>query len=221
MKAVIFDLDGVLADTVEFHYLSIKKVAEREGVPFTRQMNQQLQGMNRKHIMKEILKPSSKSYSDNEIDQLADLKNKYYIDYIQTLAPGDALPGMVDFLKELKSEKIRTAIASSSSNARTVLENLGITGYFDIIINAKDITRMKPDPEIFLKAADELEADYRECAAIEDSEAGLKAIKATPMFSVGIGEEPFLKHADLYLKKTEEISLGRLYAAFINSMKRN
>ncbi|WP_280771014.1 beta-phosphoglucomutase [Salipaludibacillus daqingensis] len=214
MKAVIFDLDGVLANTVEFHYLSTKKVADVLNVPFTREMNQQFQGMNRNHLIKHLLKHTEKPFSDKDIKTYGTLKNKTYQNLIQTLKPEDVLPGMMTFLLDLKNQNIQTAIASSSSNAKTVLEKLEIVSFFDTIVPAASITKMKPDPEIFLRAADDLHVPYNECVAIEDSEAGMQAIQATTMFSVGIGSDPLVKTADWHVYKTEDLTLTTLIEKF-------
>ncbi|UTR14772.1 beta-phosphoglucomutase [Salipaludibacillus sp. LMS25] len=210
LQAVIFDLDGVLADTVHYHYLATKKIADLEGVPFTPHMNEAFQGMSRKHMIKEMVKESSKTYTEADIAKLGELKNKYYQSYIKRLTEDDILPGMLAFLNELKEAHIPMAIASSSSNARTVVERLGISHFFKVIIDAKTIKKMKPDPEIFLTAADMLKVPYDNCVALEDSWAGITAIKATPMFAVGIGELSAVKKADLHITNTQELTLKRL-----------
>ncbi|MCR6096371.1 beta-phosphoglucomutase [Salipaludibacillus agaradhaerens] len=215
LQAVIFDLDGVLADTVHYHFLATKKVADLEGVPFTPEMNEAFQGMSRKHMIKEIVKEAPKAYIESDLDKLAELKNDYYKSYIKSLSSRDILPGMLSFLNELKEADIPMAIASSSSNARTVVARLGIEHFFQIIINAKSIKKMKPDPEIFLTAADRLKVPYDNCVAIEDSWAGITAIKATPMFSVGIGESPAVREADLHITHTQDLTLKRLRDALI------
>ncbi|WP_078576730.1 beta-phosphoglucomutase [Salipaludibacillus agaradhaerens] len=215
LQAVIFDLDGVLADTVHYHFLATKKVADLEGVPFTPEMNEAFQGMSRKHMIKEIVKEAPKTYIESDLDKLAELKNDYYKSYIKSLSSRDILPGMLSFLNELKEADIPMAIASSSSNARTVVARLGIEHFFQIIINAKSIKKMKPDPEIFLTAADRLKVPYDNCVAIEDSWAGITAIKATPMFSVGIGESPAVREADLHITHTQDLTLKRLRDALI------
>ncbi|WP_416150581.1 beta-phosphoglucomutase [Salipaludibacillus sp. HK11] len=214
MKAIIFDLDGVLADTVEFHYLSTKQVAEKLNVPFTREMNQKFQGMNRKHLIKSLLNQSNETYTDEDVEQLGNLKNQWYKHYIQKITPANILPGMADLLMEINNEKIPMAIASSSSNARAVLEHLEIIHLFQIIVPSASVTHMKPNPEIFLKAADQLHVDYKDCVAIEDSEAGMQAIKSTSMFSVGVGNDPAVRTADWHVSSTKEISLKKLYKNF-------
>jgi len=210
MRAVIFDLDGVIANTVEFHYLSTKKVADQLDVPFTREMNQHFQGMNRKHIIKQLLKTGQHPYNEIDIETYGTQKNHYYQNYIKYLTPDDVLPGMMSFLIDLKKADIRIAIASSSSNAKVVLEKLEIIDFFDTIVPSSSIKNMKPNPEIFLRAADTLEIPYNACVAIEDSEAGMLAIQATSMFSVGIGHDPVVKTADWHISTTKEISLKKL-----------
>ncbi|ADU30313.1 beta-phosphoglucomutase [Evansella cellulosilytica] len=213
-EAVIFDLDGVLADTVDLHYLATKKVALEEGLPFDREVNQKLQGMNRLAVVEQLLKNSKKEYSDVEKQELGERKNVYYKQQISNLTEKDVLPGMKDFLDQLVKNKVQLAIASSSSNAKTTLSKLNIIDYFDFVVDVAKVKKMKPDPEIFLQAANELQVPPERCVAIEDSEAGIKAIMQTEMFSIGIGFSEEVKKADWHVISTKEITFKKLLNQF-------
>ncbi|MBB5173722.1 beta-phosphoglucomutase [Texcoconibacillus texcoconensis] len=219
-EAVIFDLDGVLADTVGDHYLATKRVADEEGLHFNREMNQKVQGMSRRFLIEQLVKNSQYKYSDVEKEKLGERKNQYYKERIAGLSKEDLLPGMHSFLIQLKQHNIKLAIASSSSNAKLTLTNLEIIDFFDVIIDPRSVQNMKPDPEIFIKAADELEVSGEKCVAIEDGEAGMQAIKQTSMFSVGIGDHTALKKANWHVKNTSEITLEKL-ASKVNHAQAN
>ncbi|WP_216830220.1 beta-phosphoglucomutase [Alkalihalobacterium elongatum] len=208
--AVIFDLDGVLADTVEYHYLATKQVSDKLNIPFDRELNQRMQGMSRTVLIEELVRKSDRSYTPLQKAELGNQKNANYQQLISRITKDDILPGMSDFITTLKKNHMKMAIASASSNAKTVLDNLEISHYFDHIVDIHDVKKMKPDPEIFLKAADALNVPYDKCIAIEDSEAGIKAIKQTPMFSIGVGEHAAVKSADWHVHSTEEISYEKL-----------
>ncbi|MFA9557012.1 beta-phosphoglucomutase [Evansella sp. AB-rgal1] len=208
--AVIFDLDGVLADTVKFHFHATKQVADEEGLPFTEEMNQKYQGQNRAVLIEALVNQTNKHYSSLEKEQLGIRKNLYFQQLISTLTKEDILPGMYSFLMSLKKENIKIAVASSSSNARTTLENLEIIHLFDHIVDIRKIKELKPNPEIFMKAADYLGISHHKCIVIEDSEAGIKAIKRASMFSVGVGNHQGVKQADWHVINTEEITMDHL-----------
>lgn len=210
IKAVIFDMDGVIADTVDLYYLANKRVADRIGAPFSRELNQKLQGISRLRTVEQIAKLSSLTFSGAEMKKMADEKNDYYKSLIQQLSSKDVLPGIFDLLTELKQQNIKTAVASSSSNARVVLEKLEVMDMFDFVVDVKTIQNGKPHPEIFMKAADELGISYENCIAIEDGEAGLAGIQAAGMFSIGVGEHDAMKKADWHVRSTEEISFPEL-----------
>ncbi|WP_078430889.1 beta-phosphoglucomutase [Alkalihalobacterium alkalinitrilicum] len=209
-NAVIFDLDGVLADTVEYHYLATKQVADELGIPFERELNQKMQGMSRAALIDELVKNSDISFTSDQKQALGNRKNEYYRQLIQKLTKDDVLPGMYKFLMELKEHRIKMAIASASSNARTVLGNLGINSFFEHVVDIGEVKNMKPHPEIFLKAADALKVPPQNCIAIEDSEAGIKAIKQTEMFSIGVGSHAAVKAANWHVYQTSEITLTKL-----------
>ncbi|WP_297990676.1 beta-phosphoglucomutase [Anoxybacillus sp.] len=215
IKAVIFDLDGVIADTVELYYIATKRVADEIGVPFDRQLNQKLQGMSRQAMVEALLGEKAREWSEEEKRALGDRRGQYYRELIEQLSPSDVLPGMIDLLRDIQRDGVPMALASSSSNASVVVERLGVCSFFDVIVDVKTITRMKPDPEIFLTAAKHLYVDPRFCVAVEDGEAGMKAIKQTNMFSVGIGDHLASLSSDWLVQRTEQLAWDELKVKFM------
>ena len=187
IKAVIFDLDGVIVSTDEFHYRAWKKISVEENIPFDRQINQRLRGISRMKSLEVILERSEKKYTQEEKDKLAERKNNYYKASLEELSPDDILPGVTRFMEKLKDAGIRTAIGSSSKNARLILERINLTDDFDAIVDGTEIAHSKPDPEVFLLAAKKLGIDPRECAVVEDAQAGIEAADKAGMLSVGVG----------------------------------
>lgn len=199
-KGVIFDLDGVITDTAEYHYLAWKKLADELNVYFDREINENLKGISRIESLEIILKKSDKFFSEEEKYYLADKKNEYYKEMIKRMTPKDLLPGVVDLIRELKDRGIKIAVASVSKNAKTVLSNLGLIETFDYIVDAEKIKNGKPDPEIFLNAAAGIDVEPKLCIGIEDSKAGIEAINRAGMVSIGVGNYETVKGADIVLK---------------------
>ncbi|WP_110112691.1 beta-phosphoglucomutase [Bacillus sp. CGMCC 1.16541] len=214
MKAVIFDLDGVIADTVHLYYLANKRIADEVGVAFTKEWNQQLQGISRKETIEAFIRQSSQFYTEEEKVQLGEKKNAFYQESIQQLTPKDCLPGIRELLASLQKEGIKTAVASSSSNAQAVLHKLELSTLFDHVVDVKTIKYGKPHPEIFLTAAASLNVKPRDCVAIEDGEAGLQAIQQTDMFSIGVGAHEAMEHADWHVESTTELTLTHIQKKF-------
>lgn len=203
-RGVIFDLDGVITDTARYHYLAWKKLADELGIYFDEVINERLKGVSRLQSLEIILEKSDKKYSQEEKEYYANKKNEYYKEMIKRITPEDLLPGVERFIEELKKRGIKTAIASVSKNAFTVVENLKIRDQFDYIVDANEIKHGKPDPEIFLNAAKHLGIPPEKCIGIEDSAAGITAIKKAGMFAVGVGNPETVKEADLILKDLSE-----------------
>ncbi|AEF17692.1 MULTISPECIES: beta-phosphoglucomutase [Thermoanaerobacterium] len=199
-KGVIFDLDGVITDTAEYHYLAWKKLADELNVYFDREINENLKGISRIESLEIILKKSNNFFSEEEKYYLADKKNEYYKEMINRMTPKDLLPGVVDLIRELKDRGIKIAVASVSKNAKTVLSNLGLIETFDYIVDAEKIKNGKPDPEIFLNAAAGIDVEPKLCIGIEDSKAGIEAINRAGMVSIGVGNYETVKGADIVLK---------------------
>ena len=212
IQAVIFDLDGVITDTAEQHFQAWKTIADELGIPFTRAFNENLKGVSRMDSLRLLLSQAESplDYTLEQMDEWADRKNKIYQRLIEEITPGDILPGIAEFLTELQQRGIKTAIASASKNAFTVMNRLELTDAFDHIVDASLIQNTKPDPEVFLKAAEVLGVEPGRCVGVEDAVAGVHAIKAAGMFAVAIGAPEAFPHADFILPRTDELTWDRL-----------
>lgn len=187
MKGLIFDLDGVLVSTDEYHYLAWKRIADEEGIPFDRETNNLLRGVSRMASLEILLRPSKRVYSQEEKDALAAKKNAFYVQSIdENLSPTDVLPGALDVLKAAKEKGYKVAIGSSSKNTKLILRKTGLFESFDAIADGTEITHSKPDPEVFLLAAKKLGLEPKDCFVIEDAEAGIEAAKKGGMLAVGV-----------------------------------
>ncbi|MCO4852995.1 beta-phosphoglucomutase [Bacillus vallismortis] len=213
MKAVIFDLDGVITDTAEYHFLAWQHIAEQIDIPFNRSVNESLKGISRAESLENMLMIGGveTKYSNAEKQELMHQKNQYYQALISKLTPEDLLPGIGRLLCELKGENIKIGLASSSRNAPAILKRLEIMDDFHAIVDPATLTNGKPDPEIFLTAAAQLGVSPAECAAIEDAEAGISAIKSAGMFAVGVGHEPSMLQADLIVRQTSDLTIVLLH----------
>lgn len=187
IEAVIFDLDGVIVSTDEYHYLAWQKLADQEGVYFDRKINDRLRGVSRMESLEILLEQTDKPYSAEEKAEMAARKNEIYKDYLQYLTPEDILPGVMDLLHELKTGGIQTAIASSSKNAQTILEKVGLQRCFDSIVDGNNIRNSKPDPEVFVKAAAALKVPVNSCLVVEDATSGISAALAANMKVLAVG----------------------------------
>lgn len=216
LKTVIFDLDGVITDSAVYHFQAWKKLANRLNIPFDKEYNENLKGVSRMESLELLLKNGNmqNSFSDEEKKKIAAEKNDLYRELIKQISPEDLLPGILPLLKELKKRKIKTAVASVSKNAPFILEQLKINDYFDYICDAASIPRAKPFPDIFLVAAENTSAKPENCIGIEDAQAGIAAINAAGMKSVGVGTAEQMKDADLILSGTSELSLNLLLQEF-------
>lgn len=186
IKAVIFDLDGVIVSTDDCHYEAWKKMADEEGIYFDKIINNRLRGVSRMESLEIVLEKAEKEYSEEEKLQFAERKNGYYKEFITKLTPSDILPGAMKTLDELKANGIKVAIGSSSKNTPVILKQIGLSDYFDAVSDGNNITNSKPDPEVFLKAADMLGIPYAECMIVEDADAGIEAGKNAGMKTVSV-----------------------------------
>jgi beta-phosphoglucomutase len=212
LEAVIFDMDGVIADTMELHYRGLRRVAETISVPFGEEDGRRFKGWKRADVMEALLKKTGRPYAQNDIDRLSDLKNEHYLGLLEDLSPKNMLPGIGAFIRELHAAGIKLGLATGSGNYQAVMEKLELSGYFGTMVGPDDIQRGKPDPEIFRTAADRLGVPYDRCAAVEDGESGLRAILSTSMFAVGVGNDPYMSSAHWYAGDTSELTLPRLLA---------
>lgn len=187
IKAVIFDLDGVIVSTDEYHYEAWKVIADEEKIYFDRKINEQLRGVSRMESLEIILKNSQRVYSQEEKNQLAEKKNDFYKVLLDNLTPVDILPGVAKVLEGLKERNIKIAIGSSSKNTPIILKRIGLNNYFDEVADGNSIKNSKPDPEVFLLAAEKLKTKPENCLVVEDADAGVEAALAGDMKVVGVG----------------------------------
>lgn len=204
-QGVIFDLDGVICTTDEFHYLAWKALADKEGIPFDRETNNLLRGVSRMASLEIILRKASRSYTDEEKAALAAHKNDLYRDYLKQITPSDLDPDVLRTLQTLKDKGVRIAIGSSSKNTKTILKNLGIMDQFDAIADGNDIQHSKPDPEVFLVAANKLGLEPASCVVVEDAFAGIEAAKRGGFAAAGIGDAAKDPEADYVLSVLSDI----------------
>ena len=214
LRGVVFDLDGVLTNTAELHFQAWARMAAEEGLPFSRELNERLKGIGRMESLEIILSGARGASLDAAAkSRLAERKNAYFGELIARITPADLLPGIADLLADLRAHGIRTAIASASHNAAEVVRRLGIGGDVDAIVDPSTIVKGKPDPEIFLAAAERLRLRPDDCAGVEDARAGIQAINAAGMVSVGVGTG--LTEADWAVEDTRQITrvaLARLFS---------
>lgn len=214
LKAVIFDLDGVVTDTAHLHFLAWRQVAGEIGIEIDEQINEQLKGISRMDSLERILRSgrAQERFSQQEKEQLADRKNRLYVESLKQLHPGSILPGITALLAQLRNSGVLVGLASVSLNAPRILDALELTDQFDFCADAGKIQRSKPDPEIFLTACTGLGVAPEACIGIEDAQAGIEAINTSGMLSVGIGST--LIGADLLLESTAQLSKSCLDTLF-------
>ncbi|HHP9973787.1 TPA: beta-phosphoglucomutase, partial [Listeria monocytogenes] len=207
LKGVVFDLDGVITDTAHYHYLAWKKTAESIGIEFDEAFNENLKGVSRIDSLLLILRKDGREndFTEEQIEALAADKNEFYVSLLQEITPADVLPGIKELIVDLKKQNLKCAIASVSKNARTVLSALEMEQEFDYIVDAAKITKSKPDPEIFVEACRGLGLETSEVVGIEDAQAGIEAINAAGIVSVGVGSG--LREADMTVKSTGLLDL--------------
>ena len=208
IKAIIFDLDGVITDTAEFHYQSWQQMADEEGLDFSREKNEQLRGVSRRRSLEIIL--DGRELPEEEMQRLMDKKNGYYQEKLKRMTPDDMLPGARELVDETRGRGLKTAIASASRNAKTVIEALKIGHLFDTISDGHSVENPKPAPDLFLHTAEKLNLNPEECAVLEDAEAGIDAALAAGMTAVGIGPEARVGHGHLRFSSTAEVELDSI-----------
>lgn len=186
-KAVIFDLDGVIVTTDNCHYLAWKKLADEEGIYFDRVTNERLRGVSRMESLEIILEKSIKTYTEEEKQEMATRKNSYYVEMIKKIDKSAILPGAVEFCEKLKKQGVKIAIGSSSKNSKIILEQIGLSDYYDQIADGNDIKNSKPDPEVFLVAAKKLGIEPKDCLVVEDAFAGVDAGLSAGMDVLAVG----------------------------------
>ncbi len=205
-KGFIFDLDGVIVDTAKYHFLSWKKLANDLDFDFTKAQNEHLKGVSREKSLEKILSWGNETISEEKFKKLMAKKNDDYLSHIEKMDETEILPDVTKILDYLIKENQTIALGSASKNAKTILEKVNLLEKFDAIVDGNDVTKGKPNPEVFLSASKLLNINPENCIVFEDAVAGIQAANAANMISIGIGDETVLNEADYVFKDFTEIS---------------
>lgn len=217
LKACIFDMDGVIVDSAKYHFRAWKKLATELGIEFSEEDNERLKGLSRVDSLEFILQKGD-LYIDNDTKlALMDKKNGWYLQSISSMTPNEILPGVKSFLDSLRAEGIKIGLGSSSRNADRILEAIGLTSYFDSIIDGNKVTHSKPDPEVFLLGGRELGVEPHQTVVFEDALAGIEAAKAGGFKVVGVGDASTLHTADTVIPGFESFSINDLKSHYSES----
>ena len=213
IKACIFDLDGVIVDTAKYHYQAWNTIAQKLGFEFTWEENEQLKGVSRVDSLDIILHIGNITISQEEKQKYLVEKNEIYLDLIKNMNPSEILPGVQDFLTELKEREIKIALGSASKNARPILERVGLIDHFEAIVDGNEVVNGKPDPEVFVKGATALGVDCKEAVVFEDSKSGITAANHGGFRSVGIGLPNVLDEAEYVIPGFADVTLNQIFEA--------
>ncbi len=205
-KGFIFDLDGVIVDTAKYHYLAWKKLANELGFEFTQEQNELFKGVSRKRCLEILLAIGKIEATQEQFDTWMIEKNLDYLEFIKNMDESEILPDVPKVLEFLKQRNIPIALGSASKNAQPILEKVGLLSYFDTIVDGNNVTKAKPDPEVFLLAAKQLGIDANNCVVFEDAVAGIQAANAAQMTSIGIGDKNVLNEAQFNFTDFTQIS---------------
>jgi len=214
IKGFIFDLDGVITDTAELHFAAWKELSDAMGWQFDRELNDSLRGISRMDSIKAIMDHNKVDLEPGQVGELAERKNKIYVDSLEGMTEQDYLPGARELLTHLRNEGFAVALGSSSKNAVKVLQRLNAIRYFDFIGDGNTVAKSKPAPDIFLYAAQQLKLPADQCLVIEDAEKGIDAARAGGFHCVGIGPEERVGHADLRFDSMGEATLFEVKSHF-------
>ena len=206
-RAFIFDLDGVITETSEYHYLAWKTVCKKIGYDLTRKKNEELKGVNRKKCLDMIMEWGNIRLSEKEIESLLETKNNIYKDYIKDLNENDVCEGVLNFINDAIKNNIKIALYSASRNAKRILCQLKIIDLFTVIIDGNNVSNAKPDPEGFKIAADLTKTNTKDCVVFEDSISGIEGANKLNMYTVGIGSRDVLKNADVVYKGFKNLKI--------------
>jgi beta-phosphoglucomutase len=205
-KAFIFDLDGVIVDTAKFHFLAWKKLADSLNINFTHEINEQLKGVSRVRSLEIILSQGNVPASQEDKNKWLEQKNEDYLAFVSKMDKSEMLPRVEEVLQFLKTNNQYIVLGSASKNARPILEKVNILHYFDVLVDGNDVTNAKPDPEVFLQGANQVQVAYQDAIVFEDSVAGIQAANVAGMTSVGIGEKEVLHESDFCFRDFTEMS---------------
>jgi len=206
----IFDLDGVIVDTAKYHYLAWKKLADELGFEFTHDHNELFKGVSRKRCLEILLDIGNVSASQKQFDEWMEEKNIDYLAYIEKMDESEILPDVPKILNYLKENDIPLALGSASKNARHILEKVNLIHFFDAIVDGTNVSKAKPNPEVFLIAAEQLNVAPERCIVFEDAKAGVQAANNAGMISIGIGDAEILSDAKYNFKNFTEIDFSFL-----------
>lgn len=207
MKGLLFDLDGVIVDTAKYHYLAWKELADELGIVFTEKDNERLKGVSRMRSFDIILEIGGMKMSYDEKEACCTKKNEIYLKYINNMKSDETLAGVKEFISEARKNAYKIALSSASKNAALILNKLEITEYFDAVIDGTRISKAKPDPEVFIKAADEIGVAYKDCIVFEDAAAGIEAAHNAGMKAIGVGNTEIAGKADYFINGFESLSV--------------
>ncbi len=210
IKGCIFDLDGVIVDTAKYHYLSWLKITEKFGFSFTENDNERLKGISRMQSLEIILDIGNISLSQNEKEKLCAEKNDIYLEQISQLSENEVLPGVRSFLEHLKSQNLKVALGSASKNATRIINTLEMDKYFDALVDGNHVTKSKPDPEVFLKGAHQIDLLPKNVVVFEDSRKGLEAAITAGFIPIGVGEAELLPEAKVHISTFEGLTIDKL-----------
>jgi beta-phosphoglucomutase len=210
IQACIFDLDGVIVDSAKYHFLAWKKLADKLAVSFSEKQNEELKGVSRVDSLEKILHWGGLVLNNNKKLELLELKNHWYLQYTEQMQADEILPGVREFLTELKSSGIKIALGSSSKNAMLILDKLGIADFFDEVIDGNKVHFSKPHPEVFLKAASGLSVPPQNCIVFEDAQSGVESAIAGNFRCIGIGDPQVLSKANAVIPNLDGMTLEKL-----------
>lgn len=208
--AVIFDMDGVLTDTTELHYQGWQRIADELGAPFDRAGYEPLRGLGRMESLELLLGPRAARFTDEQKKDLAARKNVDFLERVARLTPADLLPGARELLEALRARGVPIALASSSRNAEAVIARLGIRAFFKVFVDANQVPRSKPDPAVFLEAANRLHVPPARCVVIEDAASGVAAALAAGMKVVGLGPPERVGGAQRVVERLSDVGIEML-----------
>ena len=203
VKACLFDLDGVIVDTAKYHYQAWRRLANTLGFDFSEEQNEQLKGVSRIRSLEIILEIGGLILSPEEVSSLAEKKNAWYLEFIDEMTPAEILPGVTEFLDDLRTYGIAIGLGSASKNARRILDHIGLADYFSVIIDGNSTMRGKPDPEVFLLGAKALGVSPDRCVVFEDAPKGIDAALAGGFFAIGVGSPETLSLAHAVIQNFE------------------
>lgn len=198
-KGLLFDLDGVLADTAKYHFLAWREIAGELGIEFTIKDNERLKGVSRERSFEIVLEVGNKTMAKEEQKKYCERKNERYLSYIQKMEEDEILPGVREFLEDARKKGYLISLGSASKNSALILDRLNITHYFDAVIDGTKVTKAKPDPEVFVKGAEALGLPCNSCIVFEDAEAGIEAAHRGGMKAIGVGTKENLPEADIVI----------------------